>query len=109
VGFPDQTELIETLDELGLETYERHREGESVYVSRDGLARRFTGDIFPAGKVTEAEITRLIGLLDGLVAELDLQAPWEHPQAAEFDRISYRAWWESQSTDAEAIDNISAL
>jgi putrescine oxidase len=104
---PDQTALIDTLDELGLETYERYREGDSVYVSQDGAARRFTGEIFPAGEVTEAEITRLISVLDGLVTELDLQAPWEHPRAEEFDRISYRAWLESQSTDAEAIDNIA--
>ncbi|MGV8913109.1 MAG: flavin monoamine oxidase family protein [Rhodoglobus sp.] len=104
---PDQTALIDTLAELGLETYERYREGESVYVSQDGVARRFTGDIFPAGAATEAEITRLISTLDTLVAELDLEAPWEHPRAAEFDRISYRAWLESQSSDAEAIDNIA--
>ncbi|CAO1653652.1 FAD-dependent oxidoreductase [Salinibacterium sp. NYA9b] len=104
---PDQTALIDMLAELGLETYSRYREGESVYVSRDGVARRFTGDIFPAGEATEAEITRLIKVLDALVAELDLQAPWEHPLAAEFDRISYRAWLESQSADAEAVDNIA--
>jgi len=104
---PDQTALIDTLDELGLETYSRYRDGDSVYVSQDGEARRFTGDIFPAGEATEAEIARLIVTLDALVAELDLNAPWEHPRAAEFDRISYRAWLESQSTDTEAIDNIA--
>ncbi|QAV70324.1 FAD-dependent oxidoreductase [Salinibacterium sp. UTAS2018] len=104
---PDQTALIDTLAELGLETYSRYRDGESIYVSQDGVARRFTGDIFPAGAETEAEITRLIAVLDELVAELDLQAPWEHPRAAEFDRISYRAWLESQSADVEAIDNIA--
>lgn len=104
---PDQTALIETLKELGLETYDRYREGESIYVSKDGVARRFRGDIFPAGAATETEITRLISVLDALVAELDLEAPWEHPLAAEFDRISYRAWLESQSADVEAIDNIA--
>ncbi|MCQ7044057.1 FAD-dependent oxidoreductase, partial [Escherichia coli] len=31
---PDQTALLELLDELGLETFERYREGESVYISR---------------------------------------------------------------------------
>lgn len=104
---PDQTALIETLEELGLETYARYRDGESVYVSRDGQARRYTGDIFPAGEDTEGEIARLISTLDALVDELDLAAPWAHPRAAELDRISYLAWLESQSTDAEAIDNIA--
>ncbi|WP_010203963.1 flavin monoamine oxidase family protein [Salinibacterium sp. PAMC 21357] len=104
---PDQTALLETLDELGLETYSRYREGDNVYVSRDGQLRRFTGDIFPVGKETEAEITRLINVLDALVAEIDLQAPWAHPRAAEFDSVTYLAWLESQSADAEAVDNIA--
>ena len=37
---PDQTALIATLGELGLESYSRWREGESVYVSADGTASR---------------------------------------------------------------------
>lgn len=104
---PDQTELIGTLEELGLETYSRFREGESVYVTPEGEAKRFTGDIFPAGEHTEAEITRLIGILDELVAQTDPAAPWEHPRAKEFDHISFRAWLESESDDSEAVENIS--
>ncbi|MFB2580187.1 flavin monoamine oxidase family protein [Herbiconiux sp. P15] len=104
---PDQTALIETLEELGLETYSRFREGESVYVGVDGQAKRFTGDIFPASPHTEAEIERLIAVLDELVAQTDPAAPWEHPKAAEFDRVSFRAWLESESDDSEAIENIA--
>lgn len=65
---PDQTALLETLDELGLATYSRYRDGESVYIGADGRALRFTGDIFPGTETTEAEIERLIGLLDRLVS-----------------------------------------
>jgi putrescine oxidase len=104
---PDQTALLETLDELGLETYARYREGESVYVGSDGEAKRFTGDIFPANPHTRAEIERLIGVLDELVAQTDPAAPWEHPMAPEFDRISFRTWLEQQSDDAEARENIA--
>ena len=104
---PDQTALIDTLERLGLETYPRYRSGESVYIGADGTARRFTGDIFPASARTEGEITRLIALLDELVASLDVAAPWAHPRAAEFDHVSFRAWLEQQSDDAEARDNIA--
>ena len=31
---PDQTALLALLEELGLETYSRYREGESIYVGR---------------------------------------------------------------------------
>jgi monoamine oxidase len=37
---PEQTALLETLDELGLQTYSRYREGESLYITRDGELRR---------------------------------------------------------------------
>jgi putrescine oxidase len=104
---PDQTALLETLDELGLETYSRYRDGESIYVTRDGEVRRFTGDIFPAGERTESEITRLIEVLDGLTAEVDPAAPWAHPRAQEFDQISFRGWLEQQTDDDEARDNIA--
>jgi putrescine oxidase len=104
---PDQTALLATLDELGLPTYSRFRDGESVYVGRDGQAKRFTGDIFPASPTTESEIERLIGVLDGLVAEVDPEAPWTHPRAAELDHVSFRAWLEEQSDDEEARDNIA--
>ena len=37
---PDQDALIDTIDELGLETYSRYREGDSVYVGPDGQVAR---------------------------------------------------------------------
>lgn len=104
---PDQTALLETLDELGLSTYSRYREGENVYVSADGTAHRYTGDIFPASAETQAELERLIALLDTLVAEIDPAEPWAHPRAAEFDHVSFRQWLEQQTSDAEAIANIA--
>lgn len=104
---PDQTALLETLDELGLATYSRYRDGESVYIGADGRALRFTGDIFPGTETTEAEIERLIGLLDRLVSETDPAAPWAHPLAHDYDRISFSAWLEQQTEDAEARANIA--
>ncbi|RFA22772.1 flavin monoamine oxidase family protein [Subtercola boreus] len=104
---PDQTALIQTLDDLGLSTYSRYREGESVYVGPDGVAERFTGDIFPASEHTKAELERLIAVLDVLVAETDPAAPWLHPRATEYDRVSFSSWLEQQSDDEEARDNIA--
>jgi putrescine oxidase len=104
---PDQTALLETLGDLGLETYSRYREGDSVYVGTDGVAKRFTGDIFPANPPTRAEIERLIGVLDELVAQTDPAAPWEHPMAEQFDHVSFRSWLEQQSDDPEARENIA--
>jgi putrescine oxidase len=104
---PDQTALKQTVAELGLELFSRYREGDSVYIGRDDVRTRFTGDIFPTDPPTEAEIERLIALLDELVAEIDPDRPWDHPRARELDAVTWRAFLEQQSDDAEARDNVA--
>ncbi|MFC4223412.1 flavin monoamine oxidase family protein [Lysinibacter cavernae] len=104
---PDQDVLKSVIAELGLKTYARYREGDSVYVAEDGTRSLFKGDIFPVGAETEAEIVRLIGILDGLAAEVGYLAPWEHPRAHEFDAISFTEWLEQQSDNTIAKDNVT--
>lgn len=103
---PDQDALIDTLEELGLETYSRYREGTNIYLGEGGVRRTFEGEIFPVAPATEQEIVGLIERLDALVAEIDPDRPWEHPQAKELDEISFRRWLETQTDDEEARRNI---
>ena len=104
---PDQTALLAVLDELGLATYPRHREGESVYVGRDGVRRTFTGDAFPVPAGTAAEVDRITAELDRLAAGMDPLAPWEHPDAEELDRVTFAEWLVRRTDDVEARDNIA--
>ena len=103
---PDQEALIATLNELGLETFERFRDGDSVYVDATGSVTRFTGDLFPASPSTQNEIERLIALLSALTAEVNPAEPWNHPRAAELDAQSFEAWLEQNCNDAEARANV---
>ncbi|WP_232324003.1 flavin monoamine oxidase family protein [Catenuloplanes japonicus] len=103
---PDQTAVLALLDELDLPTFPRHRAGESVYIGRDGVRRTFTGEAFPVSATTAAEVDRLTAELDMLAAAMDPLAPWDHPDAAALDRISFAAWLESRTGDAEARDNV---
>jgi putrescine oxidase len=103
---PDQTALLETLEELGLETFQRYREGDSVYLAADGTRTRYTGEMFPVSAQTQAEMERLIALLDTLAAEAGPTAPWTHPLARELDTISFHHWLRRQSSDEEACNNI---
>lgn len=104
---PDQTRLSDLVEELGLETFQRYREGKSIYVDPEGNRHEYEGTTFPADEKTIAEMDRLIDTLDELASEIDPDAPWEHPQAAELDSISFRKWLEGLSDDQEAIDNVS--
>ena len=103
---PDQEALSELVDELGLETFPRYREGESVYIGADRRAVRYSGDMFPVAESTAQEMERLIALLDELTAKTDPAAPWSHPDARELDTISFSAWLRQQSSDEEACNNI---
>jgi putrescine oxidase len=104
---PDQDALIETLDELGLETYKRYREGDSVYIGEDGVLTRFTGEIFPVKPETEKVIVELIEKLDEMVALVDPDRPWESPDAEALDSISFEEWLRQQTDDTEARENIA--
>lgn len=103
---PDQTVLIGLLDELGIGTFSRYREGDSVYIGPDRRPVRYTGDMFPVSDYTREEMERLIALLDRLVAEAGPEAPWNHPDARALDTISFHHWLRQQSDDEEARNNI---
>ncbi len=104
---PDQDALIETIDELGLETFSRYREGDSVYVGPDGTVSRFTGEMFPVSASTESTIAEITDRLDAMVAEIDPDRPWAHPKAQEWDSVTWDAWLRAQTDDDEAVRNLA--
>ncbi|KTR09095.1 flavin monoamine oxidase family protein [Curtobacterium luteum] len=103
---PDQTALLETLDELGLATYDRYREGSSVYIDQHGSRTEYTGDIFPLPEATATEIERLVAVVDEYVAKVDPSRPWETPDAAALDEVSFRGWLRRLSDDRVATENV---
>ncbi len=104
---PDQEALIETVAELGLDTFSRYREGDSVYVGPDGVSHRFTGEMFPVAPETEKVIAEITERLDAMVAELDPDRPWAHEKSVEWDEISWDAWLRQQTDDDEAVRNLA--
>jgi putrescine oxidase len=103
---PDQTALLALLDDLGLQTFSRYRDGESVYIGADGKRTLYTGETFPVSETTAAEMDKLTALLDTLAAEIGAEEPWAHPKARELDTISFHHWLRQNSTDEEACNNI---
>src|SRR5699024_7293764 len=104
---PDQTRLTALVEELGLETFQRDREGKSVYLAPDGERRTYEGDRLPCSEETEAEMNKLIGLLDELTEQVGAAAPWDADNARELDTIPFRSWLAQHTDNAEAIDNVS--
>ncbi|CCQ17513.1 Putrescine oxidase [Rhodococcus sp. AW25M09] len=103
---PDQEELLRVIDELGLETFSRYREGKSVYIGITGERRTFEGEQVPVSPNVEKEMVRLTELLDSLAAQMDPARPWETPSADELDRQSFSSWLDEHCSEREARDNI---
>jgi len=104
---PDQTALRDLIDELGLETFGRYREGDALYVNAAGEAHRFSGEALPVSAETNAAIDSLIEKLDELAALMDPDRPWDHPNADDLDTVTFAQWLEAQTDDIEARDNIA--
>jgi len=98
----DQDALKALLKELGKQTYSRYRDGNSVYVTREGERREFRGD-FPVDAATLREIDRVVAALDELAAQIDAATPWEHPRAEELDNTQFSTWLASLTDDREAV------
>jgi putrescine oxidase len=101
---PYQTAVRELLSDLGLELFHAHREGDRVYVDRDGAAHRYAGHDAPIGDASERAYAEAIAKLDALVGELDPEAPWAHPRAYELDAITFEAWLRNEVAEGPARD-----
>lgn len=104
---PDQARLLNLIDELGLTTFKRYREGEDIYIDETRTLSRHTTDLPPLSAGTLAEIERLSDELDELSKEVDPLEPWTHPRAAEFDAISFDAWLRTNTDDTQAVDFVA--
>jgi putrescine oxidase len=101
---PYQSELKGLLDELGIELFHSHRTGEHVYVGPNQAVTRYSGHDAPLSDAAGRSYAAAVERLDELAAQLDPEAPWEHPEALELDSITYEAWLRQEVDDETARD-----
>ena len=101
---PSQSAVRALLEELGLELFSRHREGASVRIDADGRAVRHEGGDpgLPADGVAAYEAG--VEQLRRLVAAIDPEAPWTHPEARTLDAVSYEQWLQAEVPHPGARD-----
>lgn len=103
---PEQTALAALVDELGLRTFARYRDGDALFLDREGTAHRFTDQV-PLPPASATAVEQLTKALDALAAEMDPDRPWDLPDAEHLDRTTFRAWLESQTDDAQAAETVA--
>jgi putrescine oxidase len=101
---PYQSAVHALLADLEIELFPSFRDGEHVYIGRDGKAQRYAGHDVPFGAVAERSYVAGVAKLDELAATVDPEAAWAHPDAASLDSITYEAWLEREVADELARD-----
>jgi putrescine oxidase len=96
---PYQDRARAYLDELGIELFPSFREGSHVYLDPSGGVHRYEGHDAPLGPEAERAFAAGDAALDAMAKELDPEAPWAHPRAAEWDAITYEAWLQAEVPD----------
>lgn len=103
-------DAVRTLaEELGLELFRSYRDGQHVYLGRDGERRTYEGDGLALAPATEAAHEAAVAALDDLARAVDPERPWAVPRALELDSVSFEAWLRDEVRDGEARDNLRAL
>jgi putrescine oxidase len=106
---PYQQALHGLLAELELGLFHAYRDGDHVYVDANGERCRYDGDEDPLPAGSAAAYGRAVAKLDQIAGELDPDALWQHPRAAELDALSFEQWLQSEVDDELARDLVRAF
>ena len=101
---PYQSAAHNLLGELEIEVFHAYRQGDHVYLDAEGDVHRYRGDNLALGDAFTLAYECAVARLDTLAAELDPEAPWKHPRAAELDAISFEQWLGAEVEDTLARD-----
>jgi putrescine oxidase len=101
---PYQDVLRRLVEELGIELFPSHRSGRHVYVGPDGAVTRYEGHDAPLSAAAGCSYAGAVEKLNRLAAALDPEAPWEHPDAAALDSLTYEQWLAREVEDETARD-----
>lgn len=88
---PGQDRVLALIDELGLETFPTFCEGKNV-LELGGRVSTYTGTIPRVSPMVLIELERVRRKLSRLQSEVSLEAPWDAPQASEWDLVTFSEW-----------------
>ena len=88
---PTQDRVLALIDELGLATFKTYNDGKLVDF-RDARRSEYSGRIPPGALIGAAEAQVAIIRLNGMAADVPLDAPWMAPKAVEWDSQTFQTW-----------------
>jgi monoamine oxidase len=103
---PTQTHIARLAAELRVPTFKEYVAGNSVYVSSTIGRLEYSGTVPPDPTIL-ADAGLLLTLIDSYAAEIAVDAPWRHPRAGEWDRMTLRDFIRSTAVlNPEGVANL---
>ncbi|HYZ29092.1 MAG TPA: flavin monoamine oxidase family protein [Thermoleophilaceae bacterium] len=111
---PTQDHVAALVKELGIGTFPTYNAGNNVFVRSDGRRETFASNtpVFgtaPADPEVAADVVAAVAQLDSMAADLDVNQPWTHPNAALWDSQTLDSWIRQNTTgNKQFLDLVSA-
>lgn len=108
---PTQDKIAALAAELKVPTFMEYDTGKSTYVSSGmltavtGKRQTYSGTVPPDPTIL-VDAALLQNQLDSWAAEIDVNAPWAHPRAKEWDAITLHDYIKKSSLNSAGIDNL---
>jgi monoamine oxidase len=96
---PTQNRILRLADELGVKTFKEYVDGQNVYI-KNGQRSTYTGTV-PPDPVILPDAALLQERINNMASQIAVDAPWSHPQAAEWDAVTVKEWVEQQTLSAD--------
>ena len=98
---PGQDRVQALARELKIGMFDTYVKGESVYVYR-GNRQPHTGTLPPLGPAALADVVQNLTRLDQMASTVPLDAPWQAPNALQWDAMTFGQWLDANVANAEA-------
>ncbi|MGD9529531.1 flavin monoamine oxidase family protein [Pseudonocardia sp.] len=105
---PTQDAVLALVDELGLETFRTHDEGDGL-TAYDGTVTRYADETFGLPEASAAEVGKLLAEIEELASTVDTHAPWETDGAEDLDRQTLDQWLTARTDDTLALGFLRLL
>lgn len=102
---PTQGRIVALAEQLGVETFLQHNEGNSVYISSLTGRQEYSGTVPPDPTILP-DAAVLLTRIDSMAAEIDVSAPWSHPSAREWDAMSLGEFIRRNAINASGVGNL---
>ncbi|MCW2755560.1 MAG: hypothetical protein JWQ32_2971 [Marmoricola sp.] len=100
---PTQDHIKALAAELGVKTFKEYTTGKSVYMSKQLGKLTYDGTVPPDPTIL-LDAALLQSRIDQMAAELDVAAPWAHPQAKLWDSMTLGDWLRQNTLNKDVID-----